>query len=107
MSLVLERRRHPRLPIERPCKVFHKPSRQYLAASTCDISEGGALVRVDAKRPLNAGDEIDILIAWTKAPVVTQTTAIAGKVLRTPGAFAHHQFVAVRFEREQEVALAA
>ncbi len=107
MSLTLERRRHPRLPIERPCKVFHRTSRTYLAASTCDLSEGGAMIRVDNPRVLNPGDEIDVLVAWSKAPVLQRTAAIAGSVVRVPGRFSGHQFIAVKFAREQEMALAA
>lgn len=107
MSLMLERRRHARLPIERPCKVYHRSSRQFLAASTCDLSEGGAMIRVDAKRSINAGDEIEVLVSWGKGPVLSRGSAIPAKVIRVPGQFASHQFLAVKFDREQELALAA
>ena len=107
MSLTLERRRHPRIPIERACKVYHRPSRTYLAASTSDLSEGGAMIRVDNPRVLNPGDEIDVLVAWTKAPVLQKTRAITGSIIRVPGSFAKHQFIAVKFAKEMELALAA
>jgi len=107
MSLTLERRRHARLPVERPCKVFHHPSRTYLAASTCDLSESGAMIRVDNPRALNPGDEIDVLIAWSTAPVLQKSRAITGSIVRVPGSFARHQFIAVKFAKEMELALAA
>jgi len=107
MSLTLERRRHPRLPVERPCKVYHHASRTYLAASTCDLSEGGAMIRVDNPRVLNPGDEIDVLVAWTKAPVLHRTAGITGSVIRVPGRFSGHQFIAVKFAKDQEMAIAA
>lgn len=107
MNLTPERRSHPRIPLERACKVFHRPSRTYLAASTCDLSEGGAMIRVDNPRVLNPGDEIDVLIAWSKAPVLQRSRAITGNIVRVPGSFARHQFIAVKFLKEQELALAA
>lgn len=107
MSPTIERRRHPRLPVERSCKVFHHPSRTYLAASTCDLSEGGAMIRVDNPRTLRPGDEIEVMIAWSRAPVLQKSRAIAGSVVRVPGSFAKHQFIAVKFAKEQRLSLAA
>ena len=39
-----ERRKHTRMYVRKPCKIFHRQTRQYLAASTHDFSIGGAMV---------------------------------------------------------------
>lgn len=102
-----DRRQHARTPIDRPCKVYHRASRQYLPARTCDLSSGGALIRIDSARPINPGDELDVFIAWGKKPVVNSGELVPAKVIRVAASLERHQAVAVQFAGEQQVALVA
>ena len=91
-----ERRRSPRNPVERLCKVFHGPTRRYLTAVTRDVSAGGALVTVESPRPLQVGDTIEVLIAWHHRAILSSSDQIEATVTRTlfQGA---KQIVAIRF----------
>ncbi len=102
-----DRRQHARTPIDRPCKVYHRASRQYLAARTCDLSSSGALIRVDSARPINPGDELDVFIAWGKKPVVNSGELVPATVVRVAASLERHQAVAVQFAGGQQVALVA
>ncbi len=102
-----DRRLHARTPIDRPCKVYHRASRQYLPARTCDLSSGGALIRIDSARPINPGDELDVFIAWGKKPVVNSAELVPAKVVRVAASLERHQAVAVQFAGERKVALVA
>lgn len=93
----VERRREARTALERPCKVFHGPSRRYLMAWTQDLSRGGALMRVDSSRPLKPGDEVEVLIAWRDRQLLDasdQVPAVVVRVLDTGGRWQH---VGLRF----------
>jgi len=107
LTTVTERRSHERMPLSRVCKVYHRPSRRYLAGSTIDVSPGGIAMRLDRRGRVRVGDDIDVAIAWESAGLVRAESMIPGKVVRTvltpDGAAA----VAVRFEGLEEIAKAA
>ena len=102
-----DRRQHARTPIDRPCKVYHRASRQYLPARTCDLFFSGALIRIDSACLINPGDELDVFIAWGKKPVVNSAELVPAKVIRVAASLERHQAVAVQFAGEQQVALGA
>lgn len=101
MSQVFERRAFPRFQVARPCKVFHRNSQRYLAARTTDVSAYGALLRVDAPRPLQAGEELDVAVAWEEQPLLARESLMRATVVRLgPSMIADAdrcQTVAVRF----------
>lgn len=101
-----ERRQHYRVPIAKPCKVFHPATRRYLPGRTTDVSAGGALLRVNAPRPLVPGDEIEMYIAWNNRSLLTTSEQMRGRVTRTlfDG---NEQIIAIEFAQAQVVETSA
>ncbi|MCG3123582.1 MAG: hypothetical protein GIKADHBN_02003 [Phycisphaerales bacterium] len=102
-----ERRRHARRSVSKPCKLFHCPSRRYLAARTCDLSSGGALVHLENGRPLSPGEEVLLVVDWTGRAVLPSDRMVHGTVVRVAGAIGRHQSVGVQFARSSELAAVA
>lgn len=97
---ISERRRHHRQPAVRTCKVRDRRTSAYVAGVTADFSIGGAMVRVQRDRPFGPGDELDLLIAWDGAAVLSSEAAVRARVRRVTPIDHHHQAVAVEFVRE-------
>lgn len=94
-----ERRRHPRLSVVRPAKVFLKQSLRYAGAETTDLSSGGALIRVDRARALRPGDEIDVAVSAPGTGAVIASDAMTpARVVRVLPIDYFHQAVAVEFK---------
>jgi len=102
-----DRRRHTRMYVRKPCKIFHVESRQYLPASTHDFSIGGAMVWLDAGRQLNVGDNISVIVGWNSGAVVRQDSSIPARVLRIISMDGGRQAAAVQFKSVQMARLAA
>ncbi len=102
-----ERRKHTRLYVRKPCKIFHEQSRQYLAASTHDFSVGGAMIWLEPGRPLNVGDEIQVIVGWNSSAVVHKDSSMPASVLRSLPMDGGRQAVAVRFKVPQQLRMAA
>lgn len=99
MSTPADNRAHPRVFLERPAKVFHQGTRRYLPAVTSNISGGGVLIRVLSPRPLDPGDRLDVLIAWSNRTVLSSSDRVAGSVTRAARGASGEQFVAVAFDK--------
>ncbi len=95
----IDRRRHERLAIHRPCKVFHWPTQRYLPARTCNASAGGALLMVDSPRPVGVEDPLDLLIAWDDRPILGANDQVRGRVVRSTDAPDGSQVLAIEFDR--------
>lgn len=106
MTSIHDRREHPRRAVLRPCKVFHWDTQRYLPARTCDLSPGGALLRIDAARPLAPDDRVDVLIATDEHGLLRAAHQVRATVKRVLDAGDHRQFVAVEFD-QQNLAIAA
>lgn len=106
-NICVERRRHERRDLARPCKVLHTPSFRYMAARTCDVSPGGVLLELSQHRPLTVGDPVDLLVDWNQSGLVSQQAMLRATVVRLGRRDGLRQQVAVRFEREQALAAAA
>ena len=103
-----DRRRHPRLRVTRPAKIFIKDALRYAAAETTDVSAGGALIRVDRARALRAGDEIDVAVSVQGEGAVVSTDAMApARVVRVLPIDYFHQAVAIEYKRPVEMAQVA
>lgn len=92
-----DRRQHPRRSVVRPCKVRDRRTLLFSAGLTSDVSEGGALIRIDRARPLGAGDELDVVVAWSGAGVIASDSMLRGRVTRVMTLDERHQAVALEF----------
>lgn len=101
MATIFERRAFPRHRITRPCKVFHPGTQRFLPARTSDVSAYGALLRIDSPRTLQAGEALDIAVAWDGEPLLPEGALMRATVVRLgPATLADSnrtQTVAVRF----------
>jgi len=83
-----ERRRSPRTPVVKQCKVFHRRLARFVGGETSNVSSTGLLLRVDRARPVMVGDEIQVAVAWDRRVQMLPAQSLrAGRVVRvTPGA---------------------
>jgi hypothetical protein len=102
-----DRRRHERHAVEKLCKIYDPASRRYAPARTRNISRSGALVTIQWARPLEAGDAIDIVIAWSPRPLLPADAMVRARVARTLAATGEVQTVALEFDHDLEAAIAA
>ena len=106
MWLGEDRRDHPRTPLERPCKLRPVGGVRFATGLTRDVSPAGALVEVEATRPIHAGDTIELLVAWTAGGLVRREDTISARVVRSEGS-SERQRVALSFADEGVARLAA
>ncbi|VAX42459.1 hypothetical protein MNBD_PLANCTO03-1242 [hydrothermal vent metagenome] len=106
-TVCIERRRHERIEIKRPCKVLHNPTLRYMAAKTQDLSPGGAMLELSHHRPLAVGDQIDLLVDWDETGIVNKQTMLAATVVRVGESEGLRQRIGIAFDREQSVTMAA
>lgn len=92
-----DRRRHARHRVVRLCKVRDRRTLLFSAGQTCDVSVGGAMIRVDRYRPFAEGDELDVVIAWGNDAVIPGDAMVRAKVKRVTPIDYHHQALAVQF----------
>ncbi len=102
-----ERRRYARRSVAKPCKIFHCPSRRYLAAKTCDLSSGGALIHLENGRPLAPGEEVLLVVDWNGKNILPSDRMVHGTVVRVAGAIGRHQSIGVQFAVNSELAAVA
>jgi len=94
-----ERRRFPRVPLERSCKVFHRPSLRYMRATTRNVSDEGALVEVESHRAIFAGDEMDVMVDWHGRPLLPADAMVRATVMRAEPGREGKRHIAIRFDR--------
>jgi c-di-GMP-binding flagellar brake protein YcgR len=102
-----ERREHERRAISKGCKLFHWGSRRYLSARVCDVSVGGALLRVESPRRITMDEQVDVLISWDDRALVRSADEINATIVRANETATGEWVVAVRFAREAQLAAAA
>jgi c-di-GMP-binding flagellar brake protein YcgR len=79
-----DRRESPRIALSRPCKVFNPRSGKYASGSTCDISAGGMLLRLDRPLAVEAGDRLYVGIAQKRRQTLLKSAEmIEAEVVRT------------------------
>lgn len=76
-----ERRRQPRIEVERPAKVRTREGK-FHGAITLNVSGAGALVRVNVARGLKIGDTIAMGIAWGQSPLLSADRLELARVVR-------------------------
>ncbi|CAG1001602.1 hypothetical protein PHYC_02928 [Phycisphaerales bacterium] len=102
-----DRRRHERLAVTRPCKIYHAGSARYLSGYTRDLSASGALLEIDSPRPVNPDDILDVLVAWNDRALLHERDQIPARVTRVLRTDSPRQFVAVAFSQVQHAAIRA
>ena len=107
MATTTERRLFPRETITRPCTLFRRRTQRFVAARTCDLSPGGALLEVESARPLVPGEKLDVGVAWTSSPVIPRDALVEAKIVRVTERGPNRQVVAVRFDRADSALVAA
>ena len=105
-SHTIDRRRHERNIVVRPCKLRDRRSLLFAAGQTHDVSQGGALVKVDSARPFAPGDEVEVAVAWTNGAVIASEGLVKARVRRVFPIDYHHQAIALEFERAESAELA-
>ena len=101
----MERRKFERTPTVRPCKVRDRRMLLFSPGQTCDVSQGGLLLRVDRARPFAPGDQIDVVVAWSHDALVRGEAMSRATVKRVTPMDCHHQAIAVEFETPAQQAL--
>ncbi|UCD74252.1 MAG: PilZ domain-containing protein, partial [Phycisphaerales bacterium] len=73
INIEQDRRESPRTAVKRPCKVYDPQARKYLAGTTCDVSSGGLLLRLDRPLGLGPGDRVSVGVAQTRRQMLLRT----------------------------------
>lgn len=102
-----ERRRHERRDVIKPCKIYDPASRRFGPGTTQDLSAGGARVVVQWLRPLSVGDAVDVVVGWSSKPLIPADAMARGRVARVDAVYGEVQVIAVEFEQEMGVGVAA
>jgi len=103
----IDRRRSERRVAVRPVKMFMSGSGRYTPATSSNISDGGALLRLDRERAVRIGDRVSIAIDWGKAGIVSHESMVEARILRVIPIDCHHQAIAIRYEQATETAMPA
>ncbi len=99
MTHTIERRRHERNIMVRPCKLRDRRSLLFSAGETHDVSSSGAMLRVDSARSFSPGDEVDLAVAWNHDAILAADGLVRARVRRVIPIDFHHQSLAVEFQR--------
>lgn len=102
----IERRRHDRHIVVRPCKLRDRRSLLFSPGQTHDVSPSGALLKVDSARSFSPGDEVEVAVAWNHDAVLSSEGLVRARVRRVCPIDYHHQAIAVEFERAEAGGLA-
>lgn len=102
-----DRRRWPRLRVERGSKIFHRGTWRYLPATTVDVSSHGLAIAMPEDRGVAVGDTIDVAVGWHNQPILRDGEFLSGRVVRVEPAIAGGVTLGVELLREIEVPVAA
>jgi hypothetical protein len=93
-----DRRRHQRLNIQRPVKLFDPNSGKYHLGSTCDLSVSGVLIELTHAIGVRPGDEILLGIAQKRRqPLLRHDDMVRAKVVRTISTVGGRMLLAAEF----------
>ena len=79
LSIDHDRRDGDRIVLSRPCKIYNPKSHKYIAGTTCDVSFGGLLIRLDRSAQVETGDCLYVGIAQKRR----QTLLRSSDMIRT------------------------
>lgn len=93
-----DRRRHPRLALERPCKIFDPRSGKYVAATTRNLSTHGLLIELPRLTALKPGDHVHVGVAVTRRQgLLLAKEMIQAQIVRAMQTVDDHTMLAVQF----------
>lgn len=99
-----DRRTHPRLPLERPCKLHDPRTGKYLSGMTRDLSCGGLLIDVPRLTNLKDGDKVFVGVAIKRRQgLLLAKEMVEAIVTRTTSTVDDHTALAVRFDTQTAV----
>lgn len=78
-----DRRRWPRVPIDRPCRVLREGRIASDPGRTINHAPGGLLVEIRTSRPPRAGELIAMAVDWPEVGLVHAEEADRARVVRT------------------------
>jgi hypothetical protein len=98
-----DRRHAQRVAVHRPCKLYEPRSARYIAAGTCDISQGGLLLDVPALMNVKAGDLLHVGVAVKRRQaVLLPNEMMQAIVVRIMPTVDDHTLLAVRLVAQAE-----
>jgi len=102
----MDRRSSRRINAVHPAKVFDPRGQRYHGAQTCNISAGGALLKVQRSMPICDGDRLDVIINADEnmTRVLALDEAIPSRVVRVTAIDRFSQAVAVQFHAASDAA---
>jgi hypothetical protein len=103
----MDRRRHARDPVTRPCKVLHAAAARYIAGETRDVSPEGVFITVESPREIAVGDRVEILIAWNDRGLLQERDARQGRVVRVMQGPGQRQYLGVQLAHAVTTSIAA
>lgn len=102
-----ERRREPRLSVNRPVKLQCAMTGRYMQGHVRNVSATGVLVEINHPSMLVQGQQMRLGIAWNDQTVLLQQKYMAPAVVVRSLGLGGRQHVAMAFEQRQQVNLAA
>lgn len=85
------------MSVSKACKVFHRPTGRYWPAVTWDVSSGGVLLGIDAPRPLERGDTVEVFVSWGDKALLSKEDRMIAEVKRVLPRTDGKQLVGVEF----------
>lgn len=73
LTLDEDRRSHPRIAVERPCKIHDPRSGKYHAGTVLDLSAGGMMISINRDLSLMPGDLLYVGVAQKRRQVLLRT----------------------------------
>ena len=103
-----DRRVHPRIEFERPCKIFSPQLQRYFLGTTRDLSAGGMLIHVGHLVDIRPGDVLHVGVAAKRRDELLRANEmLEATVVRSMSTVDDHTTFAVRFDEEQSTVGAA
>lgn len=100
-----DRRIHSRLPLAQPCKIHDSHSGKYIAATTRDISMGGALIEVSRLVSLKPGDTLHLGVAMKRRQGLLRCNEMMkAQVTRSVQTVDDRTLLGLQFESQLEAA---
>ena len=97
-----DRREHPRVCVQRPCKMFDPRTRRYLPGVTRNVSSGGLAIDVPRLTSLKPGDTLHVGVAAKRRDqLLSGAQMLRATVIRASATVDDHTDLAVRFENAQ------
>ncbi len=102
-----DRRTATRMPVQRACRLRRQTGLVFGAARTVNVSTRGALLELDAPRPLTKGERLSVAVAWDNGPMVGASSFVPARVVRADLNDQGRQTVALQFDHSDDLAIAA